>query len=109
MCTLILYLGFMGTFKKKLNTHLYCLVGCLSMIVWTHAALGVLHACFFVFLYLPLFSAVEHVSRGKALWKYAHYYYYYYYFRWTPHLYTIQLVCYLVFNVLQSGTDILRR
>ena len=29
----------------------------------------------FVFLYLHLFSAVEHVSHGKALWKYAHYYY----------------------------------
>ena len=27
------------------NTHLYCSVGCLSMIVWTHAVLGVLYAC----------------------------------------------------------------
>ena len=34
----------------------------------------------FVFLYLPLFSAIGHVSHGKALWKYAHYYYYYYYY-----------------------------
>ena len=31
-----------------------------------------------VFLYLHLFSATEHVSHGKALWKYAHYYYSYY-------------------------------
>ena len=28
-----------------LNTHLYCLVECLSMIVWTHAVLGVSYAC----------------------------------------------------------------
>ena len=33
----------------------------------------------FVFLYLRLFSAIEHVLHGKALYKYAHYYYYYYY------------------------------
>ena len=30
-------------FKK--NTHLCCLVGCLSMIVWTHAVLCALYAC----------------------------------------------------------------
>ena len=30
----------------------------------------------FVFLYLHLLSAVEHVSHGKALLKYAHYYYF---------------------------------
>ena len=29
--------------------HLYCLVGCLSMIVWTHAVLGVLYACVLYF------------------------------------------------------------
>ena len=34
----------------------------------------------FVFLYLHLFSTIEHVSHGKALWKYAHYYYYDYYY-----------------------------
>ena len=28
-----------------LLTHLYCLVGCLSMIVWTHAVWDVLHVC----------------------------------------------------------------
>ena len=44
--------------------HLYCLVGCLSIIVWTHAVLGVLYACV---LYLHLFNAIEHVSHGKAL------------------------------------------
>ena len=32
-----------------LNTHLYCLVGCSSMIVWTHAVLGVLYACVMYF------------------------------------------------------------
>ena len=52
-----------------------CLVGCLSMIAWTPAALGVLYACV---LYLHLFGAIEHVSHGKALYKCALYYYYYY-------------------------------
>ena len=35
----------------RFKTHLYCLVGCLSLIVWTHAVLGDLHAygCIFVF------------------------------------------------------------
>ena len=32
----------------------------------------------FFFLHLHLFRAIEHVSRGKALEKYAHYFYYYY-------------------------------
>ena len=62
MCILIQYLGFMG-FLGLFLTHLYCLVGCLSMIVWTHAVLGVLCACV---LYLHLFGAIEHVSHGKA-------------------------------------------
>ena len=39
MCMLIQYLGFMGTFFSN------CLVGHLSMIVWTPAVLGVLYAC----------------------------------------------------------------
>ena len=43
-----------------------CLVGCFSMIIWTPTVLSVLYACF-VFLYLHLFSAIEHVSHGKAL------------------------------------------
>ena len=38
--------GFYGYFFLN---HLYCLVGCLSMIVWTHAVLGVLYACVLYF------------------------------------------------------------
>ena len=60
MCTLIRHVGFMGTFL----THINCLVGCLSMIVWTHAVLGVFYACV---LYLHPFNAIEHVPHGKAL------------------------------------------
>ena len=56
MCTLIRYLGFMGTFILPI-------FGCLSMIVWTHAVFSVLYTCV---LYLHLFSADEHVSHGKA-------------------------------------------
>ena len=41
-------------------THLYCLVGYLSMIVWIHAVLGVLYVCVLYFV-LALVSAVEHV------------------------------------------------
>ena len=37
------------------------------MIVWTPAVLSVLLCMCFVFLYLQLFSAVEHISHGKAL------------------------------------------
>ena len=33
-----------------------------------------------VFVHLHLFSAIEHVSPGKALYKNAHYYYYHYYY-----------------------------
>ena len=47
-------------------THLYCLVGCLSTNVWAHAVFCLIYMCF-VFLYLHLFSAIEHVSHGKAL------------------------------------------
>ena len=36
---------------------------------------GCLICMCFVFLYLHLFSAVEHVSHGKPLQKYNHYYY----------------------------------
>ena len=43
-----------------------CSVRCLSMIVWTPATLGVFYACF-VFLYLHLFNAIEHVPHEKAL------------------------------------------
>ena len=38
--------GFYGYFFFLLFfAHLYCLVGCLSMIAWTNAVLGVLYAC----------------------------------------------------------------
>ena len=42
MCTLIGYLGFMGNFFN-------CLIGYLSMIVWTPAVLSVLYACVLYF------------------------------------------------------------
>ena len=50
--------GFHGYF------FLNCSVGCFSMIVRTPAVLSVLYACV---SYLYLFSAIEHVSHGKAL------------------------------------------
>ena len=58
------------------------LVGCFSMIIWTPTVLSVLYACV---LYLHMFSAIEHVSHGKALWNNAHYYYYYYYYYFVVH------------------------
>ena len=67
LCSLGIYVyvdtvfGFYGFFGF---CFLHCLVGCFSMIVWTPAVLSVLYACV---LYLHLFSAVEHVSCGKAL------------------------------------------
>ena len=64
MCTLIVYLGFMGNFFFN------CLVGYFNMIVLTPAVSSVLYVCVFwvvFFLYLHLFSAIEHVSHGKAL------------------------------------------
>ena len=60
MCTLIRYLGFMGYFFKLLNWMFQhdcldtCCFECLICIC-------------FVYLYLHLFSAIEHVSHGKAL------------------------------------------
>ena len=59
MCTLVRYLVLWVLFFN-------CLVGCFSMIVWTFAVLSVLYACF-AFLYLHLFSAIEHVSHEKAI------------------------------------------
>ena len=49
MCMLIRYLGYMGTFS-----FLNRLVGCLSMIVWTPAVLGVLYACVCIFVFAPV-------------------------------------------------------
>ena len=37
--------AFYGYVDFFLSTHLYGLVGCLSMIVWTHAVLSVSYAC----------------------------------------------------------------
>ena len=39
--------GFMGTFFN------YCLVGCLSRIVWTPDVLGVLCMCFYIIVFAP--------------------------------------------------------
>ena len=60
MCILIWYVGFMGTLKKK--TQPYCLDGCSSMIVWTHAALGVLHASFVVVVVVVVSVSIVVVS-----------------------------------------------
>ena len=46
------------------------------MIVWTPTVFECLICMRFLFLHLHLFSAIEHVSHGKALQKYAHYYYF---------------------------------
>ena len=43
-----------------------CLTGCFGKIIWTPTVLSVI--CMrFVILHLHLFSAIEHVSHGKAL------------------------------------------
>ena len=47
--------AFLWVLLKK--THLYCLVGCLSTIVWTHAVLGVLYMHVFCILVFALCSA----------------------------------------------------
>ena len=44
-----------------------CLVGCFSMIIWTPAVLSVLYAYVLHFLYLHLFSKIDHVSQETAL------------------------------------------
>ena len=66
MCTLIRYLRFMGTF------FFYPSLLLSSVFDFEHDRLEI--CCFeclicmhFVFLYLHLFSAIEHVSHGKAL------------------------------------------
>ena len=48
-------------------TYQCCWVGCLNMIVWTHAVFLCLICMCFTFLHLYLLSAVEHVSHGKVL------------------------------------------
>ena len=59
LCTLMRYIGFYGC-------SFLCLIGCFSMIVWTPTVCEGLICMRFLFLYLQLFSAVEHVSHGKA-------------------------------------------
>ena len=44
-----------------------CLVGCFSMIICDTCCFECLTRMCFVFLYLRLFGAIEHVSHGKAL------------------------------------------
>ena len=60
LCMLMRYIGFMGVL-------FLCLIGCFSMIVWTPTVFECLICMRFLFLYLHLFSAIEHVSHGKAL------------------------------------------
>ena len=48
-----------------------------------------LFVCLLAF-YSPVFSALEHVSHGKALKKYAHYYHYYYR-DWVRYEFDLQL------------------
>ena len=45
----------------------FCLIECFSMIVWTSTVFECLICIHFLFLCLHLFSAIEHVSHGKAL------------------------------------------
>ena len=79
MCTLIRYLRYMGIFFYPSLP--------LSW-MFEHDCLGTnclgCPICF-VFFYFHLFSATEHVSRGKALYKYAHYHYYYCYYYYHHH------------------------
>ena len=60
MCTLIQYLAFMGNFFWLLNWMFEhdCLDTCCFQCL--------IYMCF-AFLYLHLFSTIEHVSHGKAL------------------------------------------
>ena len=45
-----------------------CSIGCFSMVIWTPTYCFECLICTrLVFLYLHLFSTVEHVSHGKAL------------------------------------------
>ena len=52
----------------------FCLIGCFIMIIWTPTFFECLICMRFLFLYLHLFSEIEHVSHGKVLQKYTHYY-----------------------------------
>ena len=65
--TIFAFYGCNLFFSPFFLTPLYYFVGCLSRVVWTHTVLGCRLCMCFVFLYLHLFSAIEHVSHGKAL------------------------------------------
>ena len=60
LCTAMRYIDFVGVL-------FFCLIGCFSMIVWTPTVFECLICMRFLFLYMLLFSAIEHVSHGKAL------------------------------------------
>ena len=45
--------------------HLYCLVGCLSIIVWTHAVLGALYACILYFCICTCSAQLSMFDMGK--------------------------------------------
>ena len=57
---LMQYIGFVGVL-------FLCFIGCFSMIIWTSTVFFECLICMrFLFLYLHLFSTIEHVSHGKA-------------------------------------------
>ena len=64
MCAVIQYLGFMFCFVFLTALVLSCMIqhDCLDACCFE----CLVYMCF-VFLYLPLFSAIQHVSHGKAL------------------------------------------
>ena len=47
------------------NTHLYCFFGCFSVIVWTHAVMGVLYtnACFVCIFTCSVQLSMFHMER----------------------------------------------
>ena len=90
MCTLIQYLVFFSFLFVWF--FFYCLVGCLSMIVWTHAVFGVLSAGVLYFCIctcsaqLSMFHMKKCSGKRKkrahsssSYYHHHHYYYYYYY------------------------------
>ena len=61
LCTVMQYIGFVWWFFC-----FFFLIGCFSMIVRTPTVFECLICMPFLFLYLHLFSAIEHVSHGKS-------------------------------------------
>ena len=70
LCTSIRYLGlWVGLLLFVcFLTHLYCLVGCLSRIVWTHSVLGVLHSFFFFYIRESSTSLAHIEMQGVEVW-----------------------------------------